>query len=236
MDYRKLRNIMRLIVNSRCYNDDFITECVRYFTLALGLCSYKTQVAMLESFVSQVRAKVKNPEELEFVESRINYMKHFDITAGQANPFEPEGVRVGETQIDANIMLFLKELLADICDGFIAPRMFSPFHVGDTTHEEIVIFDPKKAGLKVYDGKLKIEQYHINTLIKSRCIVLKYRDCFERTINMDGGGGGKDYLFDKNLAFDDAEFVAESKKKAKRFKAAIGFKVLTCIAKPNLAT
>ena len=44
--------------------------------------------------------------------------------------FEAQSIRIGETETDAISVSFLKDLFGDQIDGYIAPKMKSPFHFG----------------------------------------------------------------------------------------------------------
>ena len=66
------------------------------------------------------------------------------------NPVEPQGVRIGASCLDAEAVLVLKRLFGHEVDGYVAPRMPSPYHVetGGTMSPEYVLFDPAKAGIE----------------------------------------------------------------------------------------
>jgi hypothetical protein len=85
------------------------------------------------------------------------------------NPVEPQGVRVGITDLDYKVMGFFKDLFP--IDGVIAPATPTPFHnqgSDDPQHsilyEEIVLFEPSATLAHVQDRPVKDRvQYYVTT-------------------------------------------------------------------------
>jgi hypothetical protein len=69
---------------------------------------------------------------------------------------EQSGFRVGETENDGYTMTFLQELFSGVVDGFISPRLFTPFHVEkeQELNPELIIFNPKNSGIVESSVKL----------------------------------------------------------------------------------
>lgn len=61
--------------------------------------------------------------------------------------YEQPGVRIAETTNDAETMGFLSTIFNGFVDGFISPRLYSPFHVekGGTMSPELIIFRPESS-------------------------------------------------------------------------------------------
>jgi hypothetical protein len=144
------------------------------------------------------------------------------ITKTPLNPFEQEGVRVAETYIDGNVMLILKELFKDMYHGYIAPRMFSPFHTKNTSHEEIVIFDPINADLQVTAEPPKIgKPTPIQEALSStyRSIIMSHND-LKRKIFMKGGEYSPTLKYqDRNAFFEDPQYKTAVKNATKIAKS-----------------
>ena len=74
-----------------------------------------------------------------------------DVKPEWTNPIELRGVRVGISDIDYEVMMWLKELLHHVADGIIAPSLQTPFHdqmfpevSRSGMYEELILFEPKK--------------------------------------------------------------------------------------------
>ena len=153
IDFRKMKNIVRLMLSSRpkvISMNKKAQEFIFFLTIAFGYCSYEKQIDILDQFLKHNMKHIPT-KELAEVQSNLAKMKEVTplLSQSQLNPFEPEGVRIAETYIDGNVMLILKAFFKDMYHGYIAPQMFSPFHTNNGTHEEVVIFDPIKAGLAI---------------------------------------------------------------------------------------
>ena len=162
IDIRKLMHLMKLIIASRKSNNADIKKSIYYITMAFGLCSYDKQIKLLEEFSEYIKTYSNSKEAVDYFNYCLTNMKSIDPST-KLNPFEPEGVRVAETYIDGFVITILKELFNGIYDGFIAPKLISPFHKDNKTHEEIVLFDPKnKLEVSPIDIKLEIKPIEVN--------------------------------------------------------------------------
>lgn len=231
IDLRRLMNQIRLLLQQRPKTtiSDKIKTCIFFLTMAFGLCSYAKQITLLDEFLKLNMHDSESLEDVDYIKQHLHRMKTYDILKSPLNPFEAEGVRVAETFIDARVMLILKELYGGKYDGFIAPRLFSPFHVGGYTHEEIVIFDPIKSNMQLvqtpYDSKVIDLQTILTRLYKQT--TLSYANELRFTVLTKSGGckrSSKQILQDRNSFFDNFDknahykkFYKESYKNAKRF-------------------
>lgn len=233
IDFRKLRNLVNMIISSRSSNTGEILQVIRYLTIAFGLGSYYNQVNMLEQYVKDVELLVIDKNELNKVRSNIESMKRESSNIQQIlNPFDPQGVRVAETYIDGKVMLFLREIFDGIYDGFIAPRLYSPFHTNNNTHEEIIIFNPIKSQIQ-HNGLVKTDVRTINLsdeLRKYKVKIFKTKD-FYRKIYETGGTISKPYktggafdIIDHDKFYDDEKEVKKSKRQARKFIKHINLK------------
>lgn len=233
LDFRRLKNLMRLVISARkqmtsdvVYNK-FI-KSLKLINIAFGLCSYKFQIELMEKHLENIDLYVINKDELNFIKGRVENMKREDPTH-MLNPLEPEGVRIAETQIDCKVMFILKELFGDVYDGFIAPKMYSPFHVGNASHEEILIFDPVKSGIVIFnDNDVVVPKESISTVFTGYKVFELECESFKRIIHKGGGiaiSKLKHKLIDRNTMFDDAKQVKEAIKEAKFFAKKIGYKI-----------
>jgi hypothetical protein len=219
MDFRKLKNQIRMLLATRPLNiNDAVYNSIYYLTLSFGLCSYWGQITLLELFL-QKNGNDMPKSALDDVMDRIQAMKMAPVR-DTLHPLEPEGVRVGETFIDAHTMLILSEIYNDKYDGFISPKMYSPFHVGGMSHEEIVIFNPKKVGLEVLPvaSGLNIKKYKLDDVlnISHKQFVLSYKNVLSLKVFQNGGDGGM--LSDKNDFFEKPCYEKAFKKACEEAK------------------
>jgi len=218
---------MRLVLTARkkitsetIYNK-FI-ECVELITIAFGLCSYQFQIQLLEKHVDQIKNHI-DKDQFDFVKQRIDNMKSTD-PRHMLNPLEPEGVRIAETQIDRKVMYIIKELFGELYDGYISPKMYSPFHVQNASHEEILIFDPIKSGLVVDNAAMASTEPLSNILSSYNVIVLENTN-FQRVIHR---GGGRTKV-DRNVMFEDVKMVKDAIKLSRLFCSKIQIKIIPSI-------
>lgn len=165
LDMRYLSSIMGYITRFMT-NHPSVLEKV---AIALGTCSFHRQVQLLESLLEN------NPSAYPDLPRCIERMKTFQRLAPQdmpswANPVELQGVRVGITTIDYELMSFLKMVFP--IDGIVAPSMPSPFHDHSDAdvrrsimYEEMVIFDPVSSLEFIQDRPIGTRiEYHVLTV------------------------------------------------------------------------
>jgi hypothetical protein len=132
LDVRFMMNILRDMFYSN--SPDLASLSV---ILSFGLCSLHHQVNLL------------NKRYLTPNEGHLALQKILD-EHDPASLYEPQGVRVGETINDAEAMSFLRTLFDGFIDGYIAPRIDSPYHLPNKyILPEMIIFNPWKSGITV---------------------------------------------------------------------------------------
>ena len=133
LDVRFMMGILRDLFNSNPEKSVNISVI-----LSFGLCSLRHQVYLLNE-------RYKD----DITEGHTNMQKFLS----RMDPFsyiEKQGVRVGETNNDAETMAFLKTLFDGVVDGFISPRLQTPYHVPSCTMlPEMILFNPKQSGIVV---------------------------------------------------------------------------------------
>jgi hypothetical protein len=217
LDLRKIMAMMPTILRGRNINDasdQQVLKLLSFVTMAFGLVSYGRQTQLLQQHLLD-NMDPSNPEGSNFFRARLANMQSFDLSATPLNASEPEGVRVGETVIDGHVMLVVKELFAEVCDGYIAAKCFSPFHVGNFTHEEVVVFDP--TSLRVAEPTPMLTPVPITVLLRPDVIHLRYMNIIDRPVVMQRGGGGTRGVEDKNKFFDCPDRVAAAQKLVRAF-------------------
>lgn len=141
-------------------------RAAQFLKCAYGACTLVQQVKTAEHVVYRSILKEENdasntrkvPGE---VTKAIKALKEFyadsennwDTGICACDPIEPLGTRIGETNLDAQTVLFLSEMFNAKVDGYIAPDMCAPFqiHRQGRIHSELVIFEPDESILHVMD-------------------------------------------------------------------------------------
>lgn len=152
-------------------------------TLSFGLCSLKKQIELFRKYIHNNPGQIDELAKIYREDSLI----------------EQEGVRIAETDIDFYTMSFLKTLFEDFVDGFVSPRLKTPYHTEKkgTMSPEMIIFNPKKSGIKLFTITNELPKININQLIGSHKPIItnidykKYKSKFFMT-----AGGYKEHPLD----------------------------------------
>lgn len=132
-----IRYVMSILPFMFC-KDSPDTEMMKKITISLGLCSMEKQRQLLREL----------PEhEYPYLQESIRRMEAFvslDTKPNWANPIELRGVRISITDIDYQVMMWLKDLFGNVVDGIIAPALPTPFHEQSVMYEELILFEPNK--------------------------------------------------------------------------------------------
>lgn len=124
--------------------------------LSFGLCSLGHQIKLLKIRFNDVLKTNNNYSKIimEGIDKLNQYYNLNDI-------IEKAGFRIAETTNDGYTMTFLQELFKGIIDGFISPRLRSPFHTekkGEMS-PELILFDPYNSNIKelnIYPKSVKL--------------------------------------------------------------------------------
>jgi hypothetical protein len=130
LDIRFMKTLLRELFYTN-YNSDNSSLAV---TLSFGLCSLYHQLQLAKD-----RYKDRIPEGLKALNKTYKY-----------SFFEQPGVRIAETENDAETMGFLSTIFKGFVDGFVAPRLPSAFHYekGGSMSPELVIFNPEESSIR----------------------------------------------------------------------------------------
>lgn len=140
LDICFMKQLLRRIIQTNQTDSD-IEDFVSTI-LSFGICSLGHQIDLLKlRFKDQINKKNKNS-----IESINEVIKYYDST----KIIEQDGFRIADTNNDAITMAFLQGLFEGHFDGFISPRLHTPFHVekGGQLSPELIIFNPKQAHLQ----------------------------------------------------------------------------------------
>ena len=237
LDLRKIMNLLNYILD---YTDDYNGNLM--LMIAYGLVPYNLQIQMFQNFIEDMfkRGMVKQ-KAISDIQNKIEYMKNFKFTNIPRNPVITKGVRIGEPYIDMKCLMILKYMLKDVCDGYIAPKLKSPYHINDEAHDEIVIFDPVN-NLELIDDdidiinalKLNQKPISINIYEHNKPVVLTPK--VKIFISKNGGGKNIKHI-DKNEIFNNKKLYKEANMFAKKYVKSLKVSIHSTIAdlKPHKA-
>jgi hypothetical protein len=140
LDIRLIRSILLTVIQTATgFDSDRLT-----LALAYGACSLHNQIQLLN-----MRFRGSGD-----VQKRIKSMhEYYEKRKSELLPLEVPGVRVAETTNDSHALMFLKGIFHYTkIDGYIAPAMYSPYHVEKTEHihpAELVLFNPASSGIRL---------------------------------------------------------------------------------------
>lgn len=187
-DLRYIRTILSDLFPQRKSNCKDVLECCNTLALAYGICSYDRQLQLFLQRYPNDHHSAPYQNMIGFRET----IRHEPCISG-IDPVEARGVRIAETNNDAEAVLFLKEIFGFEIDGYIAPRLYSPYHIekkGYMMNSEIVLFNPKGCGLQNLNA---IDASQIKTILPSQWLTsfndvhFKLKGFEQAKINMKGG-------------------------------------------------
>ncbi len=151
-------------------------NAVQKTTVAFGLCSFYHQLRLMELIYADAIRKG---------DPGYNAMRR----VYKESVIEQPGVRVAETSNDGWVMAFLAEVFDGVADGFISPKLFTPYNAntGNILHPELIVFNPIKSGIvqlnkvpptvTVSVEDLIRDQYASPILLRARNMETKYVGC-----------------------------------------------------------
>lgn len=173
IDLRYAIMLLREMINYISIN--LHQEIVRAITLAYGLCSFNKQFEILEEYYGPYKNEEIHQKQLKFIDSFKINPDIFKVIANIRPPPEIQGFRIAITSNDAKVVLFMKELLKPFgIDGFIAPKIYTPFREFAFQEEEIVIFDPLSSNIKLNIPHLKKNGFERLSSIRITDLIQKY--------------------------------------------------------------
>ena len=212
-DLRYIRNILiNLFTNRKSNCIDVINTCYT-LTLSYGLCSLNRQI---ELYKERNRDSI-NIKILKSLENTLTNIKNNPIL-DFVNPVEAGGYRYAETNNDVYSGLILKQLFTTLnnhkIDGYIAPYLFSPFHVeknNKALNPEILLFEPITSHIKHITRQKQLDyinnnmaNIHITKLLDNFNEIHFELNGFDKITNwlQKGGNNQNSKNSDSNIIFD----------------------------------
>ena len=201
LDYRFMRVLLSRIISSNSH--DKAIQYLASVMMSFGLCSLGHQINMVKMRYNGLNKTTNSYKHIE------NSIKALTKYYKPGNIIEQSGVRIAETTNDAYTMGFLQELFKDTFDGFISPRLYSPFHTekaNSLMSPEMILFNPKDSGIKelIYPKpqnilKIKIADilHNISDYIVLDNVKMNATDMNMRLEFYMCGGNQKEHYLDK---------------------------------------
>jgi hypothetical protein len=182
LDIRYLKVILQQLLDDIKINKEYTPNTAKneadntniiFLTASFGLCSLPHQIDLLKYIFfnsiqghnrkNKIEKIIENEENMKGLKNLITYSNE------ETYPIvEQRGFRIGETQIDADTMYFLQHFFSGFADGFISPRLISPYHIEKegTMSPEMIIFNPLASGIEIATlTKQKLETELVSYLI-----------------------------------------------------------------------
>lgn len=156
LDIRFLKTILRRLIQMNTADphiNDFASTVISF-----GLCSLGHQILLVkERYKDLLKQTTADADHIKLGLGAMTGLYQPDRI------IEQEGIRIAETTNDGITMAFLQELLKGFFDGFVSPRIQTPFHTekGGQLSPELILFNPVDANL------IQLHQYPAHVKIQS---------------------------------------------------------------------
>jgi len=224
-DLRYMGLVLRDIISRRkdpCPDSDSAAEFIAVLEkvmLAYGTCSLDAQIRLL-------RKEFKIPANIELTSlnkgrPELNpYRKMGELQAQCAagtppcwvNPVEPQGVRLGHSDVDMDAVLFMMHVFSDVVDGYVAPKLESPFQTSGKINSEFCVFNPAGMGIQPVDSQtLSTRTVPIGEILSGCKAIQHYRIDNQEVLSWRQRGGRKRNA--ANRRRDPAELYITNKRR-----------------------
>jgi hypothetical protein len=160
LDIRFMNVLLSRLIHTNDVNKNI--ESFAAIMLSFGLCSLENQIKLL-------KLRYKGVLNLNDANSKIinDGIKKLEEYNNPDSIIEYQGVRIAETSNDGYTMTFLQELFKGYIDGFISPKLFTPFHdeKNSIMSPELILFDPMNSNIKQINYPTSTKIININELI-----------------------------------------------------------------------
>ena len=196
-DLRYINSIILDIFQQRKSNSTQVIEGCFTLALSYGLCSFKRQIELFKQRYKSVppKQKIYIDSVLEAIESAyrniIQVMGKGEVM-DLIDPVEPRGFRFGETSNDGYSVLLLANIFKNHVDGYIAPSLYTPFHIEKESfiNPEFLLFNPSNCKIEeiVEPKAASIKTTHIMDYLDKSTVVHFNLDGFNRPTMVIRGG------------------------------------------------
>lgn len=186
LDYRFMIDILRRCIQINI-DDKKYTDYIPLI-ISFGLCSYRHQINLMKE---RYRNTISSGTSISH--DTIRRIKNMESYLSNDNLKEQSGIRVAETINDGFSMALLKELFFGNFDGFISPRLMTPYHNdnNNTLSPELILFNPQDAQLiQLYTKPSSIITLKWADFIKDKQLI-ELLHPFSKKIDFYMSGGNK---------------------------------------------
>jgi len=205
IDFRYLKLLLSNMFENRPDNNETTLDPIIRTSIGYGMCHIVDQLKLgNRMFINSLGIVALQEYYNKYILNKSYTEKPLDI-----NPISTSGFRIAETNNDAYILQFLKQCMGHMIDGFISPRLKSPYHIEKqyTMSPELIIFDPIQAGIIEFDINKAASLNHItmNSILnfQSSKIEIAYKN-IKTTHRTRRGGINNNDLITSDEAFQNA--------------------------------
>jgi hypothetical protein len=214
LDIRFMKTLLSRLIQTNDPNKNI--EPFASMMISFGLCSLGHQIKLLKIRFNDILKTNNDYSKIitEGIHKLNQYYNPNDI-------IEKAGFRIAETTNDGYTMSFLQELFKGVVDGFISPRLRSPFHIekkGEMS-PELIVFDPQNSNIKQINSYPKsIKLLNIRELIGKNHghIILENMKNSNAKMEFFMFGGGNSLLDGENRIAK--EVYKRAKREGKKFR------------------
>lgn len=210
LDLRFMKVLLSQLFEQNYLNNNADIMTISRTTVSFGLCSLKHQIDLFK----KLYAGIYKSSEPQYNSLKLGIEK-LESILDLNSVYEKQGVRIAEINNDAFVMGFLKELFFAQYDGYIAPKLKTPFHVEKQNfilNSELVLFNPIDSGIQL----LKSNPNSIQRITINSCILtsghgyttIETRDMqtsYYTRKNTKGGGKEVQISEDYNYLYDKGD-------------------------------
>lgn len=177
LDIRYISKIINNLVLDKNGNHEIIMKGYNKIALSYGLIPLHNQLILYKNkYYHDLYNYYKYQKMLEYYQKSV-----------KNNYYNNEGIRIGEVNNDVESTFILQEIFQSYCDGFIIPRMFSPYFTNNYIENELLLFNPYNCLVEM--------KYIPNNLKKNNLSYQLYNEDYNLKNNVD-------YIFKKNNLID----------------------------------
>jgi hypothetical protein len=162
LDIRYLKSLLEtMIENKEVYNSNILT-IIKILSLSFGLTSLYQQILLIkERYTTILEKKRKNKivkKYMRFIQFYQKYENMENILSKPlfVHPIETKGYRFDEIINDCETIQILKGLFEENFDGIISPNLFSPSSKDDCLPCEIILFNPLKSNIILFNSNINV--------------------------------------------------------------------------------
>ncbi len=206
-----------------------LLKIINCLTVSFGLTDFENQLFIIEKYLKPTA----NKRMLEIIDNMNKLLNDYNNTSIQSRDptkglYRLNGVRFGDSKTDELSVSVLKIIFENVCDGFIAPRLWTPmnFDTHYTIHHEICIFNPIKSNIyllsETYNNIINSSRYYNYNIYRilqtnNREYITEVKQHYKNLLlNQDKFKGGKNTIDNNDSMFIRNKAIMNNKNYKKR--------------------